>query len=374
MKPRKDPEIRLRRYWEAPDTPAVTAGLSVLSLGYRAALSLREAAYRLRILGTGRLACPVISIGNVTLGGSGKTPIAELAARTLLELGGRPALVSRGYGRETRGVHVVADRDAIHLSAREAGDEPRWLAERLPGVPVVVGENRLAAGRVAVERCGATVLVLDDAFQHRTVAKDLEIVVVNGRAPWGNRHLFPRGMLREPLGALARADMFVVTNPASVADVEAVTLEVRRQNASAPVLTAAYDLVEAYDLDSGRRLGGDALAGRRLLAFAGLGTPQGFADTLAAAGVRTPALVEFPDHHWYAPDDVRSLARQSMATGAEGLITTEKDAVRLRGLPAPDVPLWVLAVRVRLTVGADVWLHELARVLGRDSARDQTPR
>ena len=351
MKPRTDPSILLRRYWENPDTPVVTAGLAALSVGYRAALTLRETAYRVRLLGTGRLACPVISIGNITLGGSGKTPVTELAVRTLRELGGRPAVVSRGYGRHTRGVHVVADRQGIRLAAHDAGDEPRLLAERLPGVPVVVGENRLAAGRVAAEHCGATVIVLDDGFQHRTIAKDLEIVVVNGQAPWGNARLFPRGMLREPLAALGRADLVVVTNPPGAAEVEAVSREVGRHNRRAPVLTAVYEVVDAYDLDSGRRLGAEALAGRRLLAFAGLGTPRGFADTLAAAGVRAPGLVEFPDHHWYAGDEVADLARQSIAVGAEGLITTEKDAVRLRGLPAPRVPLWVLSVRLRLTGG-----------------------
>ena len=374
MKPRKDPEIRLRRYWEEPDTPVVTAGLSALSIGYRAALALREAAYRIHILGTGSLACPVISVGNITLGGSGKTPVAEFAARTLHQLGAYPAVVSRGYGRLTRGVHVVADRDGVRLAAREAGDEPRLLAEHLPGVPVVVGENRLAAARVAAEQCGATVIVLDDGFQHRTLAKDLEIVVVNGRAPWGNARLFPRGMLREPLSALGRADVVVVTNPPGAAEVDQIAEAIRRHNARAPILSAVYEVVQAYDLDSGRALEPGALAGRRLLAFAGLGTPQGFADTLAAAGVRAPALVEFPDHHWYVADDVAGLARQAITIGAQGLITTEKDAVRLRGLPAPSVPLWVLSVRLKLTVGGDLWLQALERALGRDSQRDETRR
>ena len=363
MKPRKDPEIRLRRYWEEPDTPIVTAGLSALSVGYRAALAVREAAYRVRVLGTGRLPCPVISIGNITLGGSGKTPLAELTAHTLRELGRQPAVVSRGYGRDTRGVHVVADREGIRLEARSAGDEPRMLAEHLPGVPVVVGENRLAAGKVAIERCGATVIVLDDGFQHRTIAKDLEIVVVNGQTPWGNGRLFPRGMLREPLSALARADLVVVTNPATPADVEAVSRAVRRHNDRAPVLAAAYEVVEASELGSGRRRGVDELAGRRLLAFAGLGTPRGFAHTLAGAGVRAAGLIEFPDHHWFVPDDLVSLVRQSVAVGAEGLITTEKDAVRLRGLPLPQAPLWVLSVRLRLATGADLWRETLGRTL-----------
>jgi tetraacyldisaccharide 4'-kinase len=368
MKPRTDPEIRLRHYWEAPDTPLVTAGLSALSVGYRGALAVREAAYRLRLLHTGRLACPVISVGNITLGGSGKTPVVEAAVLALRELGAQPAVVSRGYGRVTRGVHVVADRDRIKLGAREAGDEPRLLAERLPGVPVVVGENRLAAGLAAVDHCGATVLVLDDGFQHRTIVKDLEIVVVNGRTPWGNGRLFPRGMLREPLSALARAHLVVVTNPAGAEDVDAVSEEVRRHNRQAPVVAAAYEVLGACEVDSGRRVSADQLRGRRLLAFAGLGTPQGFADTLAAVGVRAPGLVEFPDHHWFVSDDLASLARQSVAVAAEGLITTEKDSVRLRELPAPDVPLWVLLVRLRIVTGAEQWQQALGRALSPETA------
>ena len=215
--PRRAPEVLLRRYWEDPDTPVVTAGLSALSLGYRGALRVRDLAYRFGILRTGRLPCAVVSVGNLTLGGSGKTPTVELVVRTLPELGAVPAVVSRGYGRVTRGVHVVADREGVRADARTAGDEPLLLAERLPGVAVVVGENRYEAGRVAVERLGATALVLDDGFQHRTLAKDLEILVVQGRAPWGNARVFPRGMLREPLAGLARAHAIVVTNPAGPA-------------------------------------------------------------------------------------------------------------------------------------------------------------
>src|SRR5437867_6214613 len=204
--PRRDPEILLRRYWDKPDTPVVTAGLSVLSIGYRIALAIRERAYAWRLLSTGRLPCPVVSVGNITLGGSGKTPMVEQVALGLRELGATPAIVSRGYGRATRGVAIVADREGVRLGPRAAGDEPVLLGERLPGVPVIVGENRYEAARVAVERCGATAIVLDDGFQHRTLEKDLEILVVHGPSPWRNRRPFPRGMLREPLSALRRAD------------------------------------------------------------------------------------------------------------------------------------------------------------------------
>jgi tetraacyldisaccharide 4'-kinase len=361
--PRRAPEVLLRRYWEDPDTPVVTAGLSALSLGYRGVLRMRDLAYRVKLLRTGRLPCAVISVGNLTLGGSGKTPTVELAVRTLLELGAVPAVVSRGYGRRTRGVHVVADREGVRADARAAGDEPLLLAERLPGVVVVVGENRYEAGRVAVERHGATALVLDDGFQHRTLAKDLEIVVVQGRAPWGNARVFPRGMLREPLAGLARAHVVVVTNPAGAEPVQAVTATVRRFNRSAAVLAASYRYQDAIEAQTGRHVPVAELAGRRLLAFAGLGSPQGFADTLDGAGIRRVALAEFPDHHWFTPADLHELARDARAAGAQGLITTEKDWVRLRDLPSPPLPLWVLPVRLVLETGQDVWQRLLAGVL-----------
>ena len=365
--PRRAPEVLLRRYWEDPDTPVVTAGLSALSVAYRAALAMRAQAYRWGLLRTGRLPCPVVSVGNLTLGGSGKTPTVELAVRTLQELGAFPAVVSRGYGRATRGVYVVADRDGVRVDTRRAGDEPVLLAERLPGVPVVVGENRHEAGRMAVERCGATALVLDDGFQHRTLAKDLEILVVQGRAPWGNARVFPRGMLREPLSALARAHLVVVTNPAGAEPVAAVTATVRRFNPSAAVLAARYQVEDAIETQSGRRLPVSELAGRRLIAFAGLGSPQGFADTLDAAAVRTVGFVEFPDHHWFTERDLSELARDARAAGAQGLITTEKDWVRVRELPPSPLPLWVLPVRLVIESGLELWQRRLAGVLAHAS-------
>lgn len=361
--PRRAPEVLLRRYWEDPDTPVVTAGLSALSLGYRGALRIRDLAYRWKLLHTGRLPCAVVSVGNLTLGGSGKTPTVELVVRTLQELGAVPAVVSRGYGRLSRGVQLVADRERVRADVRTAGDEPLLLAERLPGVVVVVGENRYEAGRTAVERHGATALVLDDGFQHRTLAKDLEILVVHGRAPWGNARVFPRGMLREPLVGLARAHAVVVTNPVGAQSVEAVTAMVRRFNPRAAVLPARYHHLDAFETQSGRRLPVAELAGRRLIAFAGLGSPQGFADTVDAAGIRRVALAEFPDHHWFSPADLAELTRDARAAGAQGLVTTEKDWVRLRDLPPPGLPLWVLPVRLVLESGQDAWQRLLARLL-----------
>jgi tetraacyldisaccharide 4'-kinase len=367
--PRGDPELRLRRYWDRPDAPVVSSGLAALSAAYRLALAVRERAYHWGLLRTGRLPCPVISIGNITLGGSGKTPMAELVVRCLRELGAAPAVVSRGYGRATRGVHVVADRAGVKLEPRAAGDEPVLLAEQLPGVPVVVGESRLDAARVATERCGATAIVLDDGFQHRTLYKDLEIVVVNGRTPWGNNRLFPQGMLREPLSALRRGDLVVVTNPPDAAAVERTIRTIRQHNERAQVLTAVYEVTDAHEAGSARREDAGGLAGRHLLAFAGLGSPRGFAETLATAGVRVAGLVEYPDHYWFTERDLGDLEAQARAIGAEGLITTEKDWVRLRERTPRSIPVWVLSVRLRLESGREALLRALGHTLAPAVAR-----
>ena len=371
--PRRAPEVLLRRYWEDPDTPVVTAGLSVLSWAYRAAIAVRDRAYRWGVLPTGRLPCPVVSVGNLTLGGSGKTPTVELAVRTLLDMGAIPAVLSRGYGRVTRGVHVVADRDGIRAEPRSAGDEPLLLAERLPGVPVVVGENRYEAGRVAVERCGATALVLDDGFQHRTLAKDLEIVAVEGTEPWGNGRLFPRGVLREPMSALRRANVVVVTNPAHQAATENIARSLRHHGSQAAVLTGSYRAEALRRAGEGAPQPPSALAGRRVVAFAGLASPAGFVTTLAGLGATVAELVDFPDHHPYTEADLLRVRSSARRAGASCVVTTEKDWVRLREVPRLDVELWVLSVRLDMGADRAALVEALAETLRRKAAERALP-
>jgi tetraacyldisaccharide 4'-kinase len=304
----------------------------------------------------------VVSLGNVTVGGSGKTPLAELAALTLVALGAAPGVVSRGYGRATRGVQVVADRHGVRLGARAAGDEPLLLAERLPGIPVIVGENRFEAGRHAVEAHGASVIVLDDGYQNRTIAKTLEILVVSARAPWGNGRLFPRGQLREPLSALRRSHLVVVTNPPGEDAVDEITRTLRLHDSPAPVVTARYEPLEVRRAVDGARLPLSELRGRRLLGFGGLASPRSFMDTLNGLGVPLAGFVEFGDHHWYGEADLAEVTRRAGLAGAEGLITTEKDAVRLREHTLPRLPLWVLTVRMVLASGQAAWVEALRQV------------
>lgn len=340
--------------WNAQPPRALSLPLSALTAGYRGLLAVRETLYGLGVLQSRRLACPVISVGNLTVGGTGKTPTVELAVRTLQDAGRAAGVVSRGYRRRTKGLLIVADPSGIRLDPMAAGDEPFLLARRLPGTPVVVGENRYQAGRICVERFGVQALVLDDAFQHRTLHKDLEVVTVTGDTPWGNGHLFPRGPLREPLSALARAHLVVVTGPQDSAGMHRIVETVNAHNPAGGVVTAWYEPVECWAVSGALPPRVTELRDLRLYAFAGIARPQNFARTLAELGVRIAGFAEFADHHWYTPRDVEGLADAARASGAQALITTEKDAVRCLGR-APRVPLWALAVRLVLTDGRPVW-------------------
>jgi tetraacyldisaccharide 4'-kinase len=349
--PSRVPELWLREAWHGRASPLVRVGLGAVAAAYGVAVAARSAAYRIGVLSTRRLPVPVISVGNVTVGGSGKTPLAEVVVLALAEIGVRPAIISRGYGRRSRGVRIVADRDGVRLGAKDGGDEPVLLAERLPGVPVVVGESRYEAGAVAVGTCGAGALVLDDGFQHRTLAKDLEIAVISGYEPWGNGRLFPRGPLREPISALKRAAMVVVTNPPTGEAVSNIAHELRRRGSAAAVLSGAYQPTSLRRGDDGRAEVPGALAGRKVLALAGLASPRGFVAMAGQLGMEMTGLAEFPDHHWYTPDDIARVVAQVRETGAEVVLTTEKDWIRLREIPRADLPFWVLSVR--LEMGAD---------------------
>jgi len=360
--------MKVRRTWEQEAPPLLALGLSAATAGYRGLLEARERLYRWGVLRSRRLPCPVISIGNLTLGGTGKTPAVELAVLTLQECGVRPGVVSRGYGRRSTGVQVVADGSGLRMHPHEAGDEPFLLARRLPGVPVVVGESRYEAGRRCLESFGVQALVLDDAFQHRTIEKDLEIVLVAGRSPWGNGHLFPRGPLREPLSAFGRAHLVVVTNPdreglAAVAEV------LGRHNQRAPIVVAEYVPVECFEVADptpyAQARAPDVLTGRRLLAFAGIARPEGFRRTVERLGVSLAGLVEFPDHHWYGAEDLAAVVSQAERSGAEGLVTTEKDYVRLSAAALGILPIWVLSVRLEITEGQARWREAFEGALRR---------
>jgi tetraacyldisaccharide 4'-kinase len=357
---------RLVGAWQRGLPAPLRAALAPAAWGYRVALALRRLAYDRGLLREGRLPCPVVSVGNLTVGGTGKTPVVELIARWLGEEGLRVAVVSRGYGRRGAAVELVSDGRGPLVDVARAGDEPVLLAARVRGLVVVVGADRLAAGRWVVERGGIDVIVLDDGFQQRRLRKDIEIVCLDARAPFGRGGLFPLGTLREPPEAIRRAHLVVLTHAGPRVDVGRLLAEVRVRAPGAPCVTGDYRVEDLLDPGTGATHPIDALRGRAVLAFAGIAVPEGLAATLEGFGVTVRDLVGFPDHHAYAPGDRVLLARRARAAAADLLVTTEKDAVRLgplRGGDGPLPPVWVLRVRLHLEGAVDAWRAALRQRL-----------
>ncbi len=276
-----------------------------------------------------RLPHPVISIGNLTMGGTGKTPMAAHLARRLRFEGKRPAILSRGYGRQSRGVVVVSAGDGPLVSAEQGGDEPVALALRLPGVVIVVANRRVEAARAA-DGLGADLFILDDGYQHLAVERDANLLLLDGRDPFGGGRFPPRGRLREPLSALARADAFLFTRAERDTPPPGALETLARWNPGAPVFTVRLKPAGLHD-EKGAPIEGAALTGRRFVAVCAVAQPASFSSALASLDLFPEETLAFRDHHRYRPRDIALLHRKAEATGASWIVTTEKDAVKLSG-------------------------------------------
>ncbi len=310
------------------------------------------------------LGLPVVSVGNLTLGGSGKTPFVEFLARRFRFEGLRPAILSRGYGRSSRGVVVVSRGEGPLVTPEEGGDEPVELSRRLPGVVVVVARRRADAARAARE-IGADLFVLDDGYQHLAVRRDADLLLLDAADPFGGGRFPPRGRLREPLSALGRADAVVFTRAAAGLPTEASLRTLARWNPRAPVFTARIRAAGLRDLE-GAPVDAGALADRRLLAVCGVARPSTFAASLAELDLSAQETLAFRDHHRYTDRDLERIRRAALRTDSAFLVTTEKDAVKLAG----RVSLPAVAVRLGVEVleeGFFAFLQE--RLAGRGARR-----
>jgi tetraacyldisaccharide 4'-kinase len=298
---------------------------------------------------------PTVCVGNITLGGTGQTPLVEEVCALFTSLGLKPAVISRGYGGELEGsAAVVSDGEEVFLNAAQAGDEPVLLARRLTGVPVVIAAKRIDGARLAVDKLGAQALVMDDGYQHLKLARDLDIVVLDATRPFGNGFCLPRGMLREPPTALCDAGALILTRSDRLDRVELdrVEAQLRRYNSDAPILCANHrmDRVVGWPVeDCGESDELRWLKGRKLLAFAGIGKPEAFFGQLEELGAELVGRASYSDHHAYTVADLQGLVRQCGEGGGEALVTTEKDAVRLMEYLPLGVPLKVVTLRVELT-------------------------
>lgn len=313
----------------------------------------RNLAYDLGLSRERYLPVPVVSVGNLTVGGTGKTPLAMEVVASLTRLGLPSAVISRGYGgqaaRSGRAVTWVSLGQGPLVTASQAGDEPVLLARRL-AVPVAVGPDRYAVGREVVHRTGLRVLVGDDMFQHRGLHRDLDLVALDARRPLGNGRLLPAGPLREPARGLRRAQAIVLTR----ADDPQATRDTRAWLRSfwgrGPVLACRHCL-RGLTAPGGRLLASPELKGRRVVAFCGLARPQDFADALRGLGLVMMDFRSFGDHHAYTPAEIAGLWSQAKALGAQALVTSEKDEARLPAVLPLDLDLWITRLELEFDEG-----------------------
>jgi tetraacyldisaccharide 4'-kinase len=301
-----------------------------LSIVYRSGLCLYLWLYRVGLRKKCKLPATVISIGNLTFGGTGKTPAVEKVCRILTGLGLSVAILSRGYGSRTRGSLIVSDGNSIFASVDQCGDESLVLAQSLPGIPVVVGKDRRASGRLACEKFNSQVLVLDDGFQYWQLDRDLDIVIIDGSRPFGSGYIMPSGNLREPITGLRRAHAVLINSTSSAAAaVEDSKRKVQRIAPAASIFVCRRKPVRIRKVD-GSIFDLSWLRGRRVVAFCGIGNPRSFFDTLVSIGAVLCESIAFPDHHVYSDAEIEQLLIRLGANRADALLTTAKDAVRLK--------------------------------------------
>jgi tetraacyldisaccharide 4'-kinase len=334
---------------------------------YALAAALRNRLYDLGLLRSYPAGAKVVSVGNLTVGGTGKTPLVEALARFYSDMGHRVAVVSRGYGRSGKKTLVVSDGKTVLEDSSVTGDEPLMLARRLSGVPVLVGPDRVAASRKAVESFGSTLILLDDGFQHRRIKRDMDVVVMRSGHPFGNGFVLPAGPLREPKKSLARADVIVLTGAehgrvsgSGLRSGSGKFLE-EFESGGRPVLPADYKPVgwRRYRDEESFRPG--FFRGKTVFAFSGIGNPASFEATLAGLGVKLADHRVFRDHHPYTPGEWSGIHRRAEALGAVAVVTTEKDAARSGLSWESSVPLYYLIIRLEIAGGRET----MNRVFGR---------
>ncbi|MFC2172148.1 tetraacyldisaccharide 4'-kinase [Acidobacteriota bacterium] len=285
----------------------------------------------------------VISVGNITVGGTGKTPLVEQIARFLKESNHRPAILSRGYrGKYSERIHVVSDTRKLHSNWELAGDEPYLLAKRLPGIPVIVSKNRFLAGEFAHKMLGADALILDDGYQHLRLKRDLNILIVDCTNPFGGGHMPPLGRLREPLDAIRRADMVMLNRHDHPHDEIIIRKTIKKYHpevrifhcTNRPVKFRLFGRPEQFDISE--------FQGVKAALFCGIGNPGPFRSDIDRLGVEIVLCFNYRDHHRYSEKEIRWMTKEALKKGAEFLVTTEKDAVRLPPVEGNDLSIIVL--------------------------------
>ena len=317
--------------------------LFIFSLIYGLAVRIISFIYLIRPY---RLNCKVISVGNITLGGTGKTSLVEVLAKFLKDKGHKVAVISRGYKRK------VPSSESQVPSYENMGDEPYMLSKNLDNIPVIVDKDRIRAAKKAIRDYGVDTVILDDGFQQWRINKDLEIVTVDATNPLGNLRLFPRGILREPLSSLRRAKIFLLTKVNLNPDNQNIKKLLNKINPDALIVEAAHKPVGFYKLgiSGDNLLSPDGFRGKRVTLVCGIADPDSFENLIRNLGIDIALSFRFPDHYNYSQNDFEDIVHKSREKNIETIITTEKDAVRLKELGVRSWELGVFILRIKLEI------------------------
>ncbi len=363
--------------------------LQGLSHVYRAIVSARLALYRRRIYREHALGAPVVSVGNITVGGTGKTPVVELLARELTAGGRKVAILSRGYKSVPKPLpvrvwekltgkkrsftpRIVSDGQALLLDSRTAGDEPFMLANNLRGVVVLVDRDRVKSGLYALEHFGADVLLLDDGYQYIRLEHRIEIALIDRQAPFGNEHMLPRGTLREPPENLRRATHILLTK-CTGADNSDLIARIRKFNRTADIIETTHRARHLRNLLTGEVKPLEFLAGKRIGSLCGIAAPESFEGALRGLGARIELAKTYTDHHRYTDKEVEGFISRCARRNVDAILTTEKDAVRIPRILDPEVPLYYLRVEIEILRGQDAWERLIDQLTIRQPLRKPLP-
>lgn len=308
-----------------------------LSFLYTIIHQTRLTFYSTGILKVKKLPCRVISIGNITVGGTGKTPMAIAVARTLKDKGKKVAVLSRGYKGEKSG-----------------SDEVLLMSKRLGNIPVITGGNRYLSGSYAIDKYQVDTILLDDGFQHVQLKRDLDILLIDSTNPFGNGFTLPAGILREPLRNIKRADAIVLTRTDQAMDIHKVINRIKTLNPAAPIFKARHRPAGFVRLADGRIEGVELVKDKKILIFSGIENPEAFSFSLKELGAKIIEVMDYPDHYFYDERDIIGIERKAKDLSAEIIITTEKDAMRLSDMSLPD-NLWALRVEMEIMDEREEW-------------------
>lgn len=313
-----------------------------------------------------KLSCPVISVGNLTVGGSGKTPLVIALVRMISGWGKKTAVLSRGYGRSSRGLCVVSDGSRVIANSTDSGDEPYQLASALPRTAVVVSADRAAAGREAIRLFSPDVILLDDGFQHRSLNRDLDLVCVDVSVPFESHRLLPRGILREGWTSLRRAQAVVLTrcDQAGAEVVSRWKALLKKHNPGLALFESEHRPAGFFRLDGAAATSEE----REAAAFSSIGNPEAFERTLRSTGWMVRETLRFPDHHAYGPEDWKKL--EALRAKGRTLVTTEKDSVRLGALRGTELSQNILILKTELVIreNQDLWQNIIRQVCTRNTS------